>query len=345
MDLMLSQLESLVHYTSIHLMTIQSELSHTCLMPLDAVPEPYASFWLQELHVTRRVVTLMAVRGLPHCLPGPLWALGPQFIATELDRNEAHITILHGMKRRIASLGKMPGGSLDFRPSFRLGQLPVLRLRLMRRELTEAYEAGRRVLLDMEHYPTVPPSIPSPFIPVYAMQQADGFAEMLALAYNNPGGSVMLSAWTTVLIIPVVINIDAKRVQEALNAHDYGTNAKREADLLRRFNMPEIPPIMGPTVLIDTAGIVLLWSLPEVLSSHFQASTACPEVLATLKARNPDQGSRDWLEQMMVPSAVLSAAMAIMHPNLYTAGREAVIRLYQDLAMPHSDDPAFAEMA
>ncbi|KAF8835738.1 hypothetical protein BDN67DRAFT_1015287 [Paxillus ammoniavirescens] len=97
MDLMLSQLESLVHYTSIRLMAIQSELSHTRLTPLDAVPEPYASFWLQELHVTRRVVTLMAMRGLPHCLPGPLQALGPQFIAAELDGTEAHIAILRGM--------------------------------------------------------------------------------------------------------------------------------------------------------------------------------------------------------------------------------------------------------
>ncbi|KIK72408.1 hypothetical protein PAXRUDRAFT_58440, partial [Paxillus rubicundulus Ve08.2h10] len=94
----------------------------------------------------------------------------------------------------------------------------------------------------MHPEPTIPPSVPSPFIPVYAMQQADRFAEMLVLAYNNPGGSVMLSAWTAVLISPVVINIDAKRVQEALNAHNYGMNAKQEADLLRRFNVPEIPP-------------------------------------------------------------------------------------------------------
>ncbi|KAF8835737.1 hypothetical protein BDN67DRAFT_1015286 [Paxillus ammoniavirescens] len=118
--------------------------------------------------------------------------------------------------------------------------------------------------------PAILPSVPSPFIPVYAMQQVDRFAEMLVLTYNNPGGSVMLSAWTAVLIIPVVININVKCVQEALNAHDYGMNAKQEADLLRRFNMPEIPPIMGPAVLVDTAGVVLLWSLPEVLSSHFQ---------------------------------------------------------------------------
>ncbi|KIJ06363.1 hypothetical protein PAXINDRAFT_20442 [Paxillus involutus ATCC 200175] len=34
--------------------------------------------------------------------------------------------------------------------------------------------------------PAITPSVPSPFIPVNAMQQADRFAEMLTLAYNNP---------------------------------------------------------------------------------------------------------------------------------------------------------------
>ncbi|KIK76991.1 hypothetical protein PAXRUDRAFT_168163, partial [Paxillus rubicundulus Ve08.2h10] len=189
MDLMLSQLEPLIHYTSIHLMTIQSELSHTCLMPLDAVPEPYPSFWLQKLHVARRVVTLMAAHGLPHHFPSPLWALSPQFVTAELDGNEAHIAILHGMKEEDfedlmadkhagfpwQDAWWQPGApllaagytswlmdefvqvavlqcGLNFRPSFRLGQLPVLRLRLMRRELTEAYEAGQCAFLDMEHH-------------------------------------------------------------------------------------------------------------------------------------------------------------------------------------------------
>ncbi|KAF8844256.1 hypothetical protein BDN67DRAFT_1008116 [Paxillus ammoniavirescens] len=188
MDLMLSQLESLVHYTSIRLMTIQSELSRTRLTPLDAVLELYASFWLQELHVARRVVTLMAVRGLPHHLPGPLRALGPQFITAELDGTEAHIAVLRSMNEEdcedlmadkhaglpwqdawwqpgtpLLAAGYVSRSmdefvqvavlrcGLNFRSSFRLGQLPVLRLRLMRRELTEAYEAGRCALLDMEH--------------------------------------------------------------------------------------------------------------------------------------------------------------------------------------------------
>ncbi|KAF8834892.1 hypothetical protein BDN67DRAFT_914019, partial [Paxillus ammoniavirescens] len=52
-----------------------------------------------------------------------------------------------------------------------------------------------------------------------------------------------------------------------------------------------------------------------------------------------------WLEQMMLPAAVLSAAMAIMHPNLYASGHEAVVHLYQDLAMAHPDEPMLVEMA
>ncbi|KIK74342.1 hypothetical protein PAXRUDRAFT_176018, partial [Paxillus rubicundulus Ve08.2h10] len=179
MDLMLSQLESLVHYTSIHLMTIQLELSCTGLTPLDAVPEPHASFWLQELHIARRVVTLMAVRGLPHRLPSPLQALGPQFIATELDGNEAHIAVLCGMKEEdcgdlmadkhtgfpwqdawwqpgtpllaVGYASRLMDEFAQVAVLFHLGQLPVLCLRLMRRELTKAYEASRRALLDTEH--------------------------------------------------------------------------------------------------------------------------------------------------------------------------------------------------
>ena len=40
----------------------------------------------------------MAVRGLPHRLPGPLRALGPQFIASELDGQAAKIAVINGMK-------------------------------------------------------------------------------------------------------------------------------------------------------------------------------------------------------------------------------------------------------
>ncbi|KIK77191.1 hypothetical protein PAXRUDRAFT_167563 [Paxillus rubicundulus Ve08.2h10] len=79
---------------------------------------------------------------------------------------------------------------------------------------------------------------------------------------------------------PVVININAKCLQEGLNAHDYGTNEKQEVDLLRHFNVPKIPPIITPAVLVDKAGVVLLWSLPEVLSPHFQALNPINAMLA-----------------------------------------------------------------
>jgi hypothetical protein len=39
----------------------------------------------------------MAVRGLPHRLPGPLRALGPQFIASEIDGQKAKIAVMTGM--------------------------------------------------------------------------------------------------------------------------------------------------------------------------------------------------------------------------------------------------------
>ncbi|KIK72529.1 hypothetical protein PAXRUDRAFT_180500, partial [Paxillus rubicundulus Ve08.2h10] len=126
-----------------------------------------ASFWLQELHVARRVVTLMAVCGLPHRLPGPLQALGPQFIAPELDRNEAHIAVLHGMKeedREDLMADKhtgFPWKDAWWQPgvpllaagyaSWSMDEFAQVAVLLMRRELTEAYEAGRCALLDTEH--------------------------------------------------------------------------------------------------------------------------------------------------------------------------------------------------
>ena len=49
MDLKLSELEPLLHYLSVRLMTIQEQSSRSDKCPLDPTPEPYASFWLEEL--------------------------------------------------------------------------------------------------------------------------------------------------------------------------------------------------------------------------------------------------------------------------------------------------------
>ena len=52
----------------------------------------------------------------------------------------------------VAGLTKAPHANhaQNFRSSFRLGQVPVLRLRLMRREVADAYEANRHALHDTE---------------------------------------------------------------------------------------------------------------------------------------------------------------------------------------------------
>ncbi|KAF8833723.1 hypothetical protein BDN67DRAFT_1017246 [Paxillus ammoniavirescens] len=97
MDLKLSELEHLLHYVSVRLMTIHEQSTWPEKGPLDPIPELYALFWLEELHVARWVVTLMAVQGLPHALPGPLQALSPQFIAAEMDGQAGRIAVMKGM--------------------------------------------------------------------------------------------------------------------------------------------------------------------------------------------------------------------------------------------------------
>ncbi|KIK77193.1 hypothetical protein PAXRUDRAFT_167558 [Paxillus rubicundulus Ve08.2h10] len=178
MDLKLSELEPLLHYLLVRLMTIQEQSSQSDKTPLDPTPEPYASFWLEELRITRRAVTLMAVQGLPHHLPGPLWALGSQLIAPELDRQVAKIAVMNSMKtdncEDLIEDKKMelhwqdawwqPGVSplasdygsrsmehfahvtvmrcrMNFHSCFQLGQILVLCLKLMKSEAVAAYEA------------------------------------------------------------------------------------------------------------------------------------------------------------------------------------------------------------
>jgi hypothetical protein len=116
---------------------------------------------------------------------------------------------------------------------------PYLQLRLT--DLIANYMLDR--LGDyMSTDPAITPLVPSPFIPINAVQQADRFAEMLVLVYNNPSESIARFAMTGILTIPVVVDIDTKLLQEALNGHNYRTNKKQEAELLCHFKVPEIPP-------------------------------------------------------------------------------------------------------
>ncbi|KAF8833303.1 hypothetical protein BDN67DRAFT_1017716 [Paxillus ammoniavirescens] len=187
MDLKLSELECLLHYVSVCLMTIHEQSTQPEKSPLDPTPEPYASFWLEELHIARRVVTLMAVWGLPHSLPGPLWALGPQFITAEMDGQAGRIAVMKAMKANDCEHliedkrsglpwqdawwqpGAPPLASdyasrpmehfsqvtvmrcrMNFCAVFQLGQIPVLRLKMMKSKVVAAYDAHCQAFFNRE---------------------------------------------------------------------------------------------------------------------------------------------------------------------------------------------------
>ncbi|KAF8833721.1 hypothetical protein BDN67DRAFT_985833, partial [Paxillus ammoniavirescens] len=190
--------------------------------------------------------------------------------------------------------------------------------------------------------PNVPPSILSLYIPVDAVQQADRFAEMLALAYKNPilvdkAGVVLL--WS----LPEVLSSNFQDLMwEALNpinAMLACSVAEPKADgtwcmAHDNFEGVEIQGCLNfsPAWFQQGRNSIFL-----ILRQGFHLLAGG---IGHLKARNSDQGGRSWLKQMMLPAVVLSAAMAVMHPDLYASGREAIVHLYQDLAMAHPDEPA-----
>ena len=46
-----------------------------------------------------------------------------------------------------------------------------------------------------------------------------------------------------------------------------------------------------------------------------------------MKRGRKDKGALEWLEEMAWPNALMSAAVAIMHPDMYRAGRDTLIKL------------------
>lgn len=52
-----------------------------------------------------------------------------------------------------------------------------------------------------------------------------------------------------------------------------------------------------------------------------------PEVSSTLKAKNSGDGGREWLTLIRETNTLFAGAMAVMHPDLFWAGREAMIAL------------------
>ncbi|KAF9230587.1 hypothetical protein BU15DRAFT_69073 [Melanogaster broomeanus] len=117
--------------------------------------------------------------------------------------------------------------------------------------------------------------------------------------------------------------IDIRRMAESLGPNETGTNEQKEQSLKERFPLEEAKEmILDPTLLLDQTGVVLAWYLPGVLSHEFQVS-------ALLKDSNEDPGPRKWLQTSSLQTAILSASLFVMHPNLYSSGREALCKLGQ----------------
>ncbi|KIJ12178.1 hypothetical protein PAXINDRAFT_14951 [Paxillus involutus ATCC 200175] len=197
--------------------------------------------------------------------------------------------------------------------------------------------------------PSIAATVPLPCIPLEATLQADMFTEMLVTAYKNP----------------TTIDINSKRLADALSPKDYGTKQKQEDELLRRFPTSPLPYIMKPSACRQRWGHLGMVSVRPSVPRHPRASSrsnwrnteahfkdtdleGClnfspgwfqqgrsspdwlPKVSTTLKVHNADQGGRKWLDNMLIPLSMLSAALAIMHLDLYVAGRESIIKLYKE---------------
>ncbi|KIJ11319.1 hypothetical protein PAXINDRAFT_15786 [Paxillus involutus ATCC 200175] len=178
MDLGLPEIECLVHYISLRLITI---LQHLQAPPVES--------WSQELMLARRVLILITVHNLPLQLPDPLAALGPLLLDSNVDSEEAARAIL-----RVGTVGPpkqeedasessipwtdawwLPGGeglASDYgtrslqafaqlaRECFDAGgtkletlqsrNLPLLCLELMQMELAAAYQLTRQALCKVE---------------------------------------------------------------------------------------------------------------------------------------------------------------------------------------------------
>ncbi|KAI6015914.1 hypothetical protein BKA83DRAFT_4129341 [Pisolithus microcarpus] len=72
------------------------------------------------------------------------------------------------------------------------------------------------------------------------------------------------------------------------------------------------------------------------LSPGWQPPNFHPEVSRLLKSGRDGNGARQWVDQMSECHSLLSGTLAVIHPRMYAAGREALIRL--DLEAKRRED-------
>ncbi|KAI5990946.1 hypothetical protein EDD15DRAFT_2197737 [Pisolithus albus] len=78
------------------------------------------------------------------------------------------------------------------------------------------------------------------------------------------------------------------------------------------------------------------WTFPLHGINKVMLPNFHPEVSKLLKSRNAHMGARGWVNDMSEFHSLLSGTLSVIHPRMYEAGREVLIRL-NDLANRRDD--------
>ena len=141
------------------------------------------------------------------------------------------------------------------------------------RELCELSQAGERAL-------------PGLSIPTTDVIEANRIAQKLSEAYRNPSESPANDRCRTLTELRRAVRIpfDAKRYLHALNPRETGQGEERERHLQQMFPPPYNPltTITRPAVIVDVTSIVLVWYLPDGISSGLQVSEGVRDEMLVL---------------------------------------------------------------
>ncbi|KIK76182.1 hypothetical protein PAXRUDRAFT_18390 [Paxillus rubicundulus Ve08.2h10] len=182
-------------------------------------------------------------------------------------------------------------------------------------------------------------AIPSRFIPTFAICQADRIVHALVAAYDNQ----------------VTVDIDTRCIAHDFTPNELGKDIEREHSLLEKYDPSPERMISEPTLAHNSLDemwdslahieVQLKRSITPLADNKWQTTGSLfqedasvkgsiklspawfqqgckgnnhvPKVSALLKDFNPCSiGACAWLNAITIPNAVLSRALAIMHPDL-----------------------------
>ncbi|KAG2094194.1 uncharacterized protein F5147DRAFT_779046 [Suillus discolor] len=141
-------------------------------------------------------------------------------------------------------------------------------------------------------------------------------ANVMATAYSNA----------------VHLKIDMVRYNDTLDKDESGRSEKREEVLFNKFPPEEEHFLTTPSVIIDSGGRIIVWYLPGALTAMMMKhgflnldpeDGFLPEVSAALKGA----AGHNITASLQRSGIIVSAALQVMHPDLYWAGMETQVRL------------------